>query len=107
MAGIEDADDFAVFFDPDGFGSLGSYALAAGSPAVEVGGIFTAAHAVAAPLGDWPGVSTSTPVFTCRAAMLPAGAGDGDTLTLGATAWTVRSIQPDGTGLARLILERT
>ena len=79
MAGIEGDGDFAVFFDPDGFGSLGSYVLAAGGEPVEVGGIFSAANSITAQLGDWPGVSTSAPLFTCRASALPAGAGDGDT----------------------------
>jgi hypothetical protein len=107
MAVIEDAGDFEVFFDAEVFGEAASYTGGSPPATVAITGIFTNAHAVAAPLGDWPGVSTLAPLFTCRAAAQPAGAGEGDTLTLGGTAWTVRGIQPDGTGLARLILERT
>ena len=107
MAGIEGDGDFAVFFDPDAFGSAGIYRVGGIGEPTALGGIFSAANSITAQMGEWPGVSTSAPLFTCRASALPAGAGDGDHLTLGATAWTVRSIQPDGTGLARLILERT
>lgn len=107
MAGIEGDGDFDVFFDPADFGSTGTYAGGSPPATVALAGIFANAHAVAAPLGDWQGVSTSAPLFTCRASVLPAGARDGDTLTLGGTVWTVRDVQPDGTGLARLILERT
>lgn len=106
MMAIEGPDEFAVFFDAEVFGETASYARAVG-PAVPIAGIFTAAHSAAAPMGDWPGVSTTAPVFTCAAAGLPAGAAAGDTITRGAAVWTVRDIQPDGTGLARLILERT
>ena len=105
FAASRDGDDDRV--DTNDGGATDEPSSSTPSSTVAITGIFTNAHAVAAPLGDWPGVSTSTPLFTCRAAALPAGAGDGDTLTLGGTAWTVRGIQPDGTGLARLILERT
>jgi hypothetical protein len=107
MPAIESDGDFDAFFDPAVFGDAGTYAGGAPPASVTLAGIFANAHAVAAPLGDWQGVSTSAPIFTCRASALPAGAAAGDTLTLGGTVWTVRDIQPDGTGLARLILERT
>ncbi|TPE52594.1 head-tail joining protein [Amaricoccus solimangrovi] len=105
MAAIEGEDEFDVFFDPEDFGEVGTYAH--DGAAVALAGIFSAAQAETAPLGDWPGVSTVAPRFTCRAAALPEGAAAGDTLTLGGVAWTVRDIEPDGTGLARLIVERT
>lgn len=102
---LEDAADFDVFFDPEVFGEAGIYAQ--GPASIPLTGIFANAHAAAAPLGDWRGVSTSAPSFTCRAAALPEAAAAGDTLTLGAILWTVRDIERDGTGLARLIIERT
>lgn len=102
---LEGEDEFDVFFDPQVFGESGTYAH--GSASTPLAGIFANAHAAVAPLGDWRGVSTSAPVFTCRAVALPEAAAAGDTLTLGPTLWTVRDIERDGTGLARLIIERT
>lgn len=104
---IEDAEDFAIFFDPAAFGFVATYA--GGAPVVtrDLGGIFHNPHATAGESDGWPGVSTVTPSYTCRASALPPGARVGDRLTLQGVTYTVRDIQPDGTGLARLILERT
>jgi hypothetical protein len=103
---IETAADFELWLDPAVFGSAFTYS--GGSPARlrTLAGIFSKAHAIEAPAGDWPGVSTTAPVLTCRAADLPPGAAAGDSVALDGAAWAVRDIQPDGTGLARLILER-
>jgi hypothetical protein len=102
---IEDADDLAVFFDPDVFGEVAAYALAGGGGA-DVAGIYADAQTAAAG-GAWPGVSTVTPVFTVAAAALPPGAAQGDQLTRsGGLLYRVLDIQPDGSGLVRLLLER-
>ena len=103
---IEGPDDFDVFFDPDDFGETFGYALAAGG-GEDVTGIFTSAHTVAA-AGEWSGVSTVAPVLTLAESGLPAGAGQGDTVTrqTDAALYRVADIQPDGSGLVRLILER-
>ena len=103
---IESASDFDTYFDPEVFGSAFTYAGGAPASSRSITGIFSKAHAIEAPAGDWPGVSTTAPVLTCRAAALPPGAAAGDSVTLDGATWTVRDVQPDGTGLARLILER-
>jgi len=40
------------------------------------------------------------------AADLPIGAAAGDAITVGGTAYTVRVIQPEGTGVTTLVLEK-
>jgi hypothetical protein len=35
------------------------------------------------------------------------GAAQGDAVTVGATAYAVRGVQPDGTGMTLLLLERS
>ncbi len=102
---IEDAADLALFFDPDVFGEVVGYVLAAGG-GFDVAGIYTDAHTTAAG-GEFPGVSTITPVLTLAAASLPAGAGQGDQVSRAdGSLFRVADIQPDGSGLVRLILER-
>lgn len=51
------------------------------------------------------GMTGSEPAFVGRSADLD-GLSYGAAITIGATAYTVRGVQPDGTGLTRLILER-
>lgn len=101
---IETAADLAVFFDADDFGTAATYRPQGGTPAPLVG-VFTAAHTAAAG-GEWPGVSTTAPALTVALDHLPPGARAGDEIDMRAAVWAVRDIQPDGTGLARLILEK-
>lgn len=102
---IESDDDLAAFFDPADFGTAATYRRGAGE-AVPFVGVFVAAHRAVVASGDWPGVSTVGPVMTAPLSALPAGAQQGDAVTVGATVYRVRDVQPDGTGLARLILEK-
>ena len=99
------AEDWGAFMDtgPGGFASAGTWRVRGSAP-VEVRGIYTARHAAAAG-GDWPGVATAAPAFTVPASDLPAGAGQGDAVTIDGRAWRAADLQPDGTGLVRVILE--
>lgn len=101
---IESADDLSILFDPADFGSPVTYRPAGGG-VFEIVGIFTAAHTVAAG-GDFPGVSTLSPVLTLSDSALPVGATQGDQLTVKGADYSVRDIQPDGTGLSRIVLEK-
>lgn len=105
---LEDDAARAVFMDPDVFGQAARYDPADGAE-VALLGVFTAAHARRAEATGLA-VSTADPVLTVFAAELPAGAlqrrGDGDAVTINATRYSVRDIEPDGSGLARIVLER-
>lgn len=49
-------------------------------------------------------VAGTSPTFLVAAAAVPAAA-VGDTVTIAAVAYTIAEIQPDGTGMTRLILK--
>jgi hypothetical protein len=51
------------------------------------------------------GIEGMRPVFTCAEANV-ASIAHGDALTINATSYKVAGIQPDGTGLTSLILEK-
>ena len=55
-------------------------------------------------VGDPAGVESFAPALTCLATDV-ATAAHGDVLTVDGDDYTVRSIQPDGTGVTVLILE--
>lgn len=93
---IEDLDDF---LDPDEFAVV---ALWKGSGRVI--GIFDNEYALL-PLG-LPGVESNQPQFLCKAADVP-GVMHGQSLDVNDTAYIIRGVQPDGTGMVRLIIERT
>ena len=99
------ANDWGVFLDagPSGFATPATWQVRGSAPVV-VRGIWSRPHAEAAG-GDWPGVSTTAPVFATAEASLPAGAGQGDAVTIDGRAWRAADLQPDGAGLVRVILE--
>lgn len=49
-------------------------------------------------------VGGSSPTFACASADI-VGDVRGDTLTIAGTAWTIRDVTPDGTGMSVLQLE--
>lgn len=58
-------------------------------------------------LGDFgAGVTHRVSTITCRDADLPEGAVTGDGLTARGIAYVVRTIEPDGTGMSLLQLEK-
>lgn len=100
---LETDADRAAFMDA--LGEAASYTPAAGAPTL-LRGVFTAPHARRGD-GFGPGVSTLEPSLTVFAADLPEGAAQGDAVTINATAYAVRDLEPDGSGLVRLALERS
>jgi len=49
-------------------------------------------------------VESSKPAFECKSSDI-TGIAHGDTVTVGSDSYKVRGIQPDGTGMTKLILE--
>lgn len=66
--------------------------------AANVDGLFSAAYV------DPFNVESASPMFLCKSVDV-LGVVHGDTVTEGATVYKVRNVQPDGLGMARLILE--
>lgn len=98
---VESAADLAAFFDTDDFGVSATYTR--GATPSTVTGIFDREY-VAADVAEVAFASTE-PMFTLRSTQVPSGAIPGDTLTVSGTAFVIRNIEPDGTGVTRLRLE--
>lgn len=66
--------------------------------AYSAGGVFDAAYQ------DTLGLGNAAPQFRALSSALP-GIAAGQAVSVGVTAYTVREVRPDGTGLLTLILE--
>lgn len=93
---LESSTDLANFFDTDEHGTAATYS---GST---VNGIFDNEFFEAD--GGTVGVESAQPLFTCQTDDV-SGIAHGDSITISGTAYTVRGVQPDGTGVTQLILE--
>ena len=102
MSGVEDPGDRDLFTDPSVFGDVADYDQPLGP--VAVAGVFTNAHLRVLD-GAGPGASTTAPVFAIFDEALPVPPSQGDTLSLRGRDWRVADMEPDGTGMVRLILE--
>lgn len=98
------SDDWGVFFAPGDFGNRAFWETMEGEFA-EVDGILEAAREVVLP-GESGGVSARMPVLTLPEASVPETASQGDDVEIAGRNYRVADIQPDGSGLARVILER-
>ncbi|WP_170561408.1 head-tail joining protein [Ruegeria atlantica] len=98
-------DDWDVFFDPADFGQSAAWDTQAGD-FVNLDGIFEEAREVALS-GDTVGASAVLPVLTVATSQVPATAAQGDDLEINSVNYRVTDIQPDGSGLTRVVLERT
>lgn len=99
---VESAADRAIFFDIDDFGSAATY-TPSGGPASTVNGIFDNDF-LEVEAGGGVGFALQQPRFLCRTADVSAAA-EGDALVVGGTAYTIRIVKDDGTGLTELVLE--
>ena len=86
-------EDLSVFFDTDEFADAVTYN---GAPLV---GIFDAAYFEAS------GIQGNQPVFICPTASVPA-ARHGDILVRSGVTYKVVGVEPDGTGITLLRLEK-
>lgn len=96
--------DWDVFFDPADFADTATWDTPGGG-IVEVVGIFEAGREVALS-GNAVGISAILPVLTVAAEAIPSGASQGDDLEIRFKNYRVTDIQPDGSGLTRVILEK-
>lgn len=97
-------DDWDVFFDPADFGVTARWVTQLGDM-VDIDGIFEAGREVALS-GNSGGVSAILPVFTVAESLIPTTAAQADDLEVNSSNYLVADIQPDGSGMARIILER-
>lgn len=93
-------DDWDVFFDPSDFADSATWETQEGESAT-LDGIFQATAEVVL-----DGVSAVLPTFTTAEDLIPSTAAQGDDMEVRDVNYLVSDIQPDGSGLARVILER-
>ena len=93
-------DDWDVFFDPADFGDTAFWETQEAESA-SIDGIFQATAEVVL-----DGISAVLPTFTTSEDLTPSTAAQGDDVEVRDTNYRVSDIQPDGSGLARVILER-
>jgi len=98
-------DDWDVFFDPADFADAAAWQTQEGEFA-DIHGVFEAAREVALS-GDSVGVSAVLPVLIVASEQVPDTAAQGDDLEIRDVNYRVADLQPDGSGLTRVILERT
>ena len=98
---VEFAADRAIFFDVDDFGVTATYTRGA-TPSTVIG-IFDNTY-VTVDIAE-VGYASAEPEFLMQSSQVPSGAIPGDTLTVNATAYIIRNIEPDGTGITRLRLQ--
>lgn len=98
-------DDWDVFMSPDDFGEPVFWETQGGEFA-ELSGIFTSAREVVLP-GEGGGISAMLPVLVVAECAVPETASQDDDLEIRGRNYRVADIQPDGSGLSRIVLERT
>jgi hypothetical protein len=105
--GVESAADRRAFLATEGFGTVALYQPSNGLERA-ITGIFDDAHLVSS--GSEAGVAGTAPVFTCTAddlALLSLGkAVYDDQMVIDDDIYLVKQIQPDGTGMVMLLLEK-
>jgi hypothetical protein len=89
-------EDLSVFFRTEDFGTAAVYS---GSGAT-INGIFDTEYEE--PMGR---VQAYKPIFVCRTSDVPT-ASHGQTLVIGAVTYKIRGVEPDGTGITMLRLEK-
>lgn len=92
-------EDLSEFFDTThGFGVTATY-----NGATPINGIFDAAYFE--PEAGFGGIQLSQPVFLCRTADVPS-ATHGQTLVVNSVNYQIVGVEPDGTGMTLLKLEK-
>ena len=94
---VESAADRLSFLDVDEFGVSATY-----DGATAIIGIFD--NDFLQVLGGEIGVESSGPQFLCRTADVSSVV-HGKTLLIGSTTYTVKGVEPDGTGMTTLMLQ--
>lgn len=89
-------EDLSVFLRTEDFGTAAVYS----GSGETINGILDTEYEE--PMGR---VQAYKPVFTCRTSDV-ASASHGQTLTIGATVYKIRGVEPDGTGITLLKLEK-
>lgn len=97
--------DIAALTDDEIFGVEALLRPVATGKTIRVRGIFDAAFATVE-AGGIVGYATVAPRFLCASADLPSALTEGYRLVIDGTSYTIRVVEPDGTGMTALTLEK-
>lgn len=100
---VENDSDREVFFAINDFGVTAKYTRA-NSFQTEIKGIFENEFIDVESIGN-VGVALVQPLFFCQTKDVSQAA-EGDKLTVNNAEYTIRVVQPDGTGMTTLVLEK-
>ena len=102
---IETDADRLLFLDLDDFAVTATYTPVTGGASTSVKGIFDAASA-AIEVGLEVSISSTSPQFHCRTSDLTNGGKQRDTFVISGVTYKAKDVQPDGTGMTVVMLER-
>lgn len=100
---VESVADLSSMIDTDEFGAAATYTLSGGG--VSTVNVIFDNEFIETDLQTGVEIASQNPHVMCITADLPTDAANGDTLVLGLIEYTVRVLQPDGTGISTLMLE--
>lgn len=101
---VESAADRAVFVNPDEFGAVVTWPLLGGGT-IDIA-VLSQTGTILLGTQDGPDVQTREATLVVVEASLPTGADQGQEITFDGTVFSVRSIEPDGTGFALVRMEQ-
>lgn len=102
---IESDADRLLFLDEGDFAVTATYTSVGGGAATSVKGIFDA-NTQAIEVGNEVAIASTAPQFLCRSADLTNGGRQQDTFVIDGTTYKAVDIQPDGTGMTTVRLQR-
>jgi hypothetical protein len=102
---VETAADRLAFLNSDEFGVDASYTPLAGGGPTAIKAIFDAA-AQALEIGLEVAIQSTAPQVWVRTSDLASGGRQGDTFVIDGTTYKAVDVQPDGTGMTRVMLEK-
>jgi hypothetical protein len=100
---VETATELAVFFEADDFAVTASYTPQGGS-STNVLGIYDQEY-LELDSGGSVAFAINQPRFQCATASVSSAA-EGDTMVISGVSYRVTVVQPDGTGVTTLVLEK-
>lgn len=102
---IETATEFAAFVSTDEFGVVATYRSIDGS-STSINGIFDEPFEAVDVEAGAP-IGSRRASFECVSSDLPASAAQCDEIDIGANSYVIAEIEPDGTGMTVLTLDKT
>lgn len=97
--------DIAALVDVEIFGVEALLRPVSTGKTLRIPGIFDAEY-TSIEAGGSVGYATTAPRFLCATAALPSALTEGYRLVISGTSYTIRVVEPDGTGMTALTLER-